>query len=98
MNRYLLFFCVSILIIFFSFSDIFAQFYVGPYVGFESSGLKGAGRVVANGQVTNTNTIADGGSNSFNAGVTVGYQEIPSHLTGGLYKLDPHLDASWGIV
>jgi opacity protein-like surface antigen len=95
MKRSLLIFSFSIFVIFFSFSDVFAQFYVGPYIGFVTSGLKGAGQVSENGQVSNTNTIADGGSNSFTAGVTVGYQVIPPEITAGLYKLDLNIDASW---
>ena len=95
MKRSILVFCFSVLVVFFSFNDIFAQFYVGPYIGFEASGLKGAGRTAVNGQISNSNSIADAGSNSFNAGVTVGYQVIPPEVTGGLYKLDLNLDASW---
>lgn len=95
MKRSLLIFSISIFVIFFSFSDVFAQFYVGPYIGFVTSGLKGEGREAINGNIQNSNTISDGGSNSFTAGVTVGYQVIPSEITGGLYKLDLNLDASW---
>jgi hypothetical protein len=71
-----------------------AQFYLGPYVGFKTSGLKGAMKISENGQVQVGN-VADAGSTGFNAGITVGYQVIPADVTGGLYKLDIALDASW---
>lgn len=71
-----------------------AQFYIGPFVGFKASGLKGAFKLARNGQ-TQVGNVADGGSTGFNAGLTVGYQVIPPEVAGGLYKLDIDLDASW---
>lgn len=67
-----------------------AQFYIGPHLGFKSSGLKGAIKTTSQGQV-NVGNIADAGSTGFTAGLTVGYQVIPA----GLYTLDINLDASW---
>ena len=62
-----------------------AQFYIGPFVGFKASGLKGAFKLARNGQ-TQVGNVADGGSTGFNAGLTVGYQVIPPEVAGGLYK------------
>ncbi len=39
--------------------------------------------------------MADAGSTSFNAGLTIGYLVIPAEVTGGLYKLDIDVEASW---
>jgi hypothetical protein len=71
-----------------------AQFYVGPYIGFKASGLKGAVKLSTGGAVQ-TGNVADGGSTGFNAGIATGYQVLPSSIAGGLYKLDINLDISW---
>lgn len=94
MKRIILIPCLVILSLLFSSNNLFAQFYIGPYVGFKASGLKGAGKVSVNGQVT-VSPVADAGSTGFTAGVTTGYQVIPPNVTGGLYKLDLDLNVSW---
>lgn len=71
-----------------------AQFYVGPFVGFKASGLKGTDRIVQNGNSA-PQGVADASSTGFSAGITAGYQVIPTKVTGGLYKLDLNLDVSW---
>lgn len=85
---------LTISVLLFTSSNIFAQFYIGPYVGFKASGLKGAGKTSVNGQVS-VSPVADAGSTGFTAGATAGYQVIPPDVTGGLYKLDLALDISW---
>lgn len=71
-----------------------AQFYIGPFIGFKVSGLKGTLTINQAGQRF-PQGVADGGSTGFNAGIATGYQVIPLDVTGGLYKLDINLDASW---
>ena len=50
---------LTTLIFFFAFGNIFAQFYLGPYIGIKSSGLKGAIKLVQNGQVSTGNVAAE---------------------------------------
>jgi hypothetical protein len=71
-----------------------AQFYIGPFVGFKASGLKGVLKQTSNGQVA-TGAVADGGSTGFNAGISVGYQVLPPDVLDGLYKLDINIEASY---
>lgn len=71
-----------------------AQFYIGAFGGFKASGLKGAIKISEGGQVS-VGSVADASSSGFAAGITTGYQVIPYDVTGGLYKLDINLDASW---
>jgi hypothetical protein len=71
-----------------------AQFYIGPYVGFKASGLKGVLKLTSGGQVS-TGNVADAGNTSFNVGLTVGYQVLPASVLDGLYKLDINIDASY---
>ena len=85
---------LTTLIFFFAFGNIFAQFYLGPYIGIKSSGLKGAIKLVQNGQVS-TGNVADAGSTGLSAGVTVGYQVLPPDVLNGWYKLDLDIDASY---
>ncbi len=94
MKRYISFPCLTLLILLFSINTIFAQFYVGAYLGFKASGLKGTIKTSQGGQ-TQVGNVADAGSTGFNAGFTAGYQVIPADVTGGLYKLDIDLDVSW---
>ncbi len=94
MKRSLLISGAIILSIFLLSNNAFAQFYIGPYVGFKASGLKGAIKTSVNGQV-NIGNVADAGSTGFTAGVSTGYQVIPPNVTGGLYKLDIDLNVSW---
>ncbi len=85
---------LTALLFVFTFSNVFAQFYLGPYIGFKASGLKGVIKVTENGQVS-TGNVADGGSTGLSAGVTVGYQVLPPDVLNGLYKLDLDIDASY---
>jgi len=78
----------------FSFNDVFSQFYIGPYVGFKSSGLKGTLKLSSGGQVS-TGNVADAGSTGLSAGLTVGYQVLPADVLNGWYKLDINIDASY---
>ena len=94
MKRSFLIFGLSIVMSIFVFNETFAQFYIGPYVGFKSSGLNGATQLTSNGQIYQLG-VADAGATGFNAGVAVGYQVIPAEVAGGLYKLDIDLDVSW---
>ena len=94
MKRSFLILGLSIIMLIFIVNEAYAQFYIGPYVGFKSSGLKGAYQLTENGQ-TQVGNVADGGSTGFNAGLAVGYQVIPPDVAGGLYKLDIGLDISW---
>jgi opacity protein-like surface antigen len=67
-----------------------AQFYLGPHVGFKSSGLGGTLKETQNGNVTPLN-FADAGNTGFNVGITTGYA-IPIH---SVYQLDINLDVSY---
>lgn len=71
-----------------------AQFYVGPFVGFKSSGLKGTLKLSSGGNIS-TGSVADGGSTGFNAGLCVGYQILPGGALGGWYKLEINIDGSY---
>ncbi|HKB84630.1 MAG TPA: hypothetical protein VKD08_00550 [Ignavibacteriaceae bacterium] len=75
-------------------SNINAQFFFGPFVGFKSSGLEGAVKITENAQPQILNT-ADAGSTAFTGGLIIGYQVIPADVTGGLYKLDIAVEGSW---
>lgn len=89
----------SVIILFmivFATSAADAQFYMGAFGGFKASGLKGTLKQVSAGQ-TQVGSVADAGAVGFNAGITTGYQVIPYDATGGLYKLDINLDASWSM-
>jgi opacity protein-like surface antigen len=72
----------------------FAQFYIGPHVGFKASGLKGALKQTENGQVI-TGSVADAGKTGFNVGIAVGYQILPPTVLDGWYKLDLNVDVSY---
>jgi len=54
----------------------YGQFYIGPQVGFKSSGLEGVvqGR---SGPQTETFGVWDAGITGFNLGITSGYQVLP---------------------
>lgn len=94
MKKSLLILCLSSLIFIFSFNDILAQFYIGPYVGFKASGLKGTLKLSSSGNVS-TGNVADAGSTGLSAGITVGYQVLPPDVLNGWYKLDINIDASY---
>lgn len=67
-----------------------AQFYLGPHVGFKSSGLKGTFKQTQNGNVVVGN-VGDAGNTGFNVGISTGYA-IPIH---SIYQLDINLDISY---
>ncbi len=94
MKRSFSIFGLSFVMFIFLCSDVFAQFYLGPYIGFKASGLKGTLKVTSGGQVY-TGNVADAGSTGFNVGVTVGYQILPPDVLNGWYKLDMDIDASY---
>ena len=94
MKRLISIFSFLTLIFIFSSKFVFGQFYVGPYVGFKSSGLEGTLKLSSGGQVS-TGNVADGGSTGFNAGLTAGYQILPASVLSGWYKLDLNVDASY---
>jgi len=71
-----------------------AQFYTGAFVGFNTSGLKGALKYVQQGQ-SSVGNVADAGSTAFTFGLTGGYQVLPPGTAGGWYKLDIALEASY---
>ncbi|HTY59721.1 MAG TPA: hypothetical protein VMF59_12940 [Bacteroidota bacterium] len=71
-----------------------SQPYAGAFIGFNTSGLKGAIKTTTQGGTTVGN-VADGGSTAFTFGVNAGYQIFPSNFAGGWYKLDLNLDASY---
>ena len=75
-----------------------AQFYVGPFLGFRSYGLKGAFKTTRQGGGTTVGNVVDAGKTGFNFGVTAGYQVFPPNFAGGWYKLDLNLDASFTSV
>jgi hypothetical protein len=72
-----------------------AQAYTGAFIGFNSSGLKGAFKTTQQGGGTVVGNVADAGATSFTFGVTGGYQILPATVAGGWYKLDLNIDASY---
>ncbi|TAK59816.1 MAG: hypothetical protein EPO24_07325 [Bacteroidetes bacterium] len=74
---------------------LYSQFYIGPHVGFKSSGLKGAYKLTTQGAGTQTGNVVDAGKTGFNFGLQTGYQVFPPEFAGGWYKLDINLDASY---
>ncbi len=88
---------VFIIILVFCTNIVQAQFYVGPYVGFKSFGLKGASYISVNGQNSAT-TNTDASKTAFNFGLSAGVQVFPNNFAGGWYKLDVGLDASYSSI
>lgn len=94
MQRSFLIFGLTTMMLIFLLNEAFAQFYIGPYVGVKSSGLKGTIKQISGGQVS-TGNVADAGSTGISAGITVGYQILPRSVLNGWYKLDINIDASY---
>lgn len=86
--------CLAVLC-FFAFEVASAQFYFGPFLGFNASGLKGTWKTTQQGGGTTTGNVADAGNTAFTFGVNAGYQVFPPNFASGWYKLDIDLDASY---
>ncbi len=71
-----------------------SQFYIGPHIGFKSSGLEGATTERSQGQTGNLG-VWDAGNTGFNVGLTTGFQVLPQN---SLYLLDINLDVSWSML
>lgn len=71
-----------------------AQPFVGGFLGFKASGLKGVIKQTTAGG-TGTGNVVDAGKTGFTFGVMGGYQVFPPSIAGGWYKLDLALEASF---
>ncbi len=78
-----------------SFSNVHAQYYVSPQIGFKVYGLSGATTVNSRGNVSQGG-LSDAGGTAFNVGAGFGYElKFPA---APIYRLDLEGNISWSSI